>query len=223
MLCTDDQDLMLTTAKGQVVRFKASEVRIFAGRSSTGVRGIRLGNGDRVISASVLNHVDLAPGEAGAFLVYDARMRRPNASADEIAAEAGADNEGIELTAERYAELKAQEQMILSVTSGGFGKRTSSFAYRVTARGAKGVKDKSDHPKVGDLVCSLVVEPESELMLTTNGGQMIRTTARSIRVTGRNTSGVRVFKLPAGDEVVAASPISVDNELEAEDGQRVNP
>jgi len=217
MLCTDDQDIMLTSERGQVVRFKADDVRIFAGRSSTGVRGINLALNDRVISAQILNHIDLLPGEGAAFLVSDTRKRKPNASADELAAAAGEDAEGVELTPERYDELKAAEQLILTVTSGGFGKRSSSYAFKSTRRGAKGVKDKSDHPKVGDLVGSFVVQSDDELMLTTNGGQMIRIEAGNIRLTGRNTSGVRLFNVPKGESVVAVSPIRVDRELEIDD------
>lgn len=200
MSCESDKhDIMLSTANGMVIRFPASDIRIFAGRSSTGVRGINLARGDKVISAITLTHIDAEPGEFHAYLSHAGGKQRDDAPIDAEAA--------IALSDMRVAELKALEQMILTITSNGFGKRSSSFAYRITHRGGKGVRDRSSNDKVGEQVRSVVVDDKTEIVLVTNGGQLIRMPTDRIRVTGRGAAGVRLIRLPTTEQVVSVATI----------------
>ncbi len=203
------EDIMISTAEGMVIRFPATDVRIFSGRTSTGVRGIRLGKGDRVISAITLTHIDAQPAEFHAYLAMSAagapktgRNARNDAPVDGEAA--------IVLDAERFSELRGFEQMILTVTSNGFGKRTSSYAYRVTARGGKGVRDRSTHNKVGQQVRSIIAASEGEVVLVTDGGQLIRMPTDKIRITGRGAAGVRLIRLADTEQVVSLAPVVED-------------
>jgi len=154
-LCTGRDDVQLTTAQGQCIRFAVDDVRVFKGRDSTGVRGIRLEEGDHVISMSILNHVEATPEERAAFL----KMSR--AVAGEEAEQSGGDDETVSdttLTTERYAEMGAAEQIILTISSNGYGKRSSSYEYRITGRGGKGIVAMAVNDRNGPLVASFPVE-----------------------------------------------------------------
>jgi DNA gyrase subunit A len=215
-ICTDDSDVLLTTAKGQCIRFPVTDVRVFKGRDSMGVRGIALGDADRVISIAILRHVEADSGERTTYL----KMRR--AIAGEIASETavepltdetGTDEPAIasQLSPERYAELSAAEQIILTISTNGFGKRTSSYEYRITGRGGKGIVAMAVNQRNGELVASMPVEDGDEIVLVTNGGQLIRCPVDGIRVAGRGTQGVIVFATAAAEQVVAVERITEED------------
>ena len=215
-LCSPDDDVLLTTANGQCIRFAVEDVRVFKGRESTGVRGIRLEEGDTVISMAVIRHVEATPEERESFL----RMRRA-VTGEEAEAAVGEGEEAEEdvgaaasLGTERYAELSEAEQYILTVTEFGYGKRTSSFRYRLTGRGGKGitamdVRDKKGRirDKTGKLVASFPVEHGDQIMLVTDGGQLIRVPVEGIRITARSTQGVIVFDTAEGERVVSVERV----------------
>jgi DNA gyrase subunit A len=217
-ICTEADDVLLTTAKGQCIRFPINEdtVRVFAGRSSTGVRGIRLDKNDRVISMAILRHVEATPEERAGYL----KMRRAITGEGEGTSEANGEatveaEEGVAsapaLSPERYAEMSAQEQFILTISERGFGKRTSSYEYRITGRGGKGIVAMAVNSRNGELVASFPVEHSDEIMLITNEGQTIRVPVDDIRIAGRGTQGVTVFKTD-GARVVSVEHIEGEEE-----------
>jgi DNA gyrase subunit A len=191
--CTDDDDIMLSVKSGKCIRFSIDEVRVFVGRSSEGVRGMRLAEGDEVISMSILRHNEISVEERDAYL----RAKRR----DE-----GAPMEGI--TPERFAELEAQEQYILSVTENGFGKRTSAYEYRVSGRDGQGIIDIETSGRNGSVVASFPVDDTDEIMLTSNGGQLIRMGVHDIRITGRASQGVTLFKVAEDEKVVSVARLA---------------
>ncbi|MBY9066809.1 DNA gyrase subunit A [Hyphomonas sp. WL0036] len=218
-LCSEKDDVLLTTALGQAIRFPVTDVRVFAGRDSTGVRGIRLGEGDEVISMGILRHMDVTSEEARAYLKHAAAMRRAatgeeeeiSEDEDEAVAEAA-------LSAERIAELGAAEEFIFTVADDGMGKRSSAYDYRVTGRGGKGLvaqniwgRDKKGGP-VKKVAQSFPVGDGDEVMLVTDGGQLIRTPVDQIRIAGRSTGGVWVLRTGDGERVVSAARLVDDGE-----------
>jgi len=214
-LCTEDDDILLTTADARCIRFKADDVRVFKGRDSTGVRGIRLKGDDTVISMAVLRRVDATPGERQAYLKHATALRRASGeSEDEVVAaveeEADAE-EGAEeasLTLERIAELGAAEQFVLTVADNGLGKRTSSYDYRRTGRGGQGLMAHDLSRRGGKLVASFPVEAGDGILLMTDGGQLIRTPVNQIRIAGRNTQGVMIFRTAEGEKVVSVERLA---------------
>ncbi|TCT11258.1 DNA gyrase subunit A [Tepidamorphus gemmatus] len=220
--CSEDDDILLTTARGQCIRFPVTEVRVFKGRESTGVRGIALADGDSVISMTVLRHFDATPAERSTYL----KMRR--ALAGEVAEETQEEGEpeagnGVELGEARYAEMSAAEQFVLTVSANGYGKRTSSFEYRVTGRGGKGIVAMVVNERNGPLVASFPVEETDQIMLVTNGGQLIRVPVDGIRVAGRNTQGVIVFNTSKDEEVVSVQRISEEEDAGEQVGGHTGP
>ncbi len=210
--CTENDDVMLTTAAGQCIRFAVTEVRVFAGRNSVGVRGINLADDDRLISMSILRHFEATSEERAAYLKLSRLMRGEtdeaatgSDDAEEASAEAG------DLPQERYAEMGAAEQVILTVSENGYGKRTSSFEYRVTGRGGKGITAMAVTKRNGPLVASFPVEDKDQIMLVTNGGQLIRCPVDGIRLAGRATQGVIVFNTADDEQVVAVERVSEDD------------
>jgi DNA gyrase subunit A len=220
-ICGESSDVLLTTANGQCIRFPVTDVRVFKGRDSMGVRGITLGEGDRVISLAILRHVEADSGERAAYL----KMRRAVAgeTAPEPGETGGEETGGEETSAasplspERYAELSAAEQIILTISSNGYGKRTSSYEYRITGRGGKGIVAMAVNQRNGKLVGSMPVEDGDEIMLVTNGGQLIRCPVDGIRVAGRGTQGVIVFATAPGEQVVAVECITEEDETRSDD------
>ncbi len=209
-----EDDVLLTTAQGQCIRFLiGDEVRLFKGRDSDGVRGIRMEESDEVISMAILNHVDASPAERSAYLKQAAAMRRATGdeegetAAVETDAEEGSE-ESAELTPERYAELGAREQFVLTVSERGFGKRTSSYEFRTSGRGGKGIVAMVVNERNGNLVASFPVEDSDQIMLVTDGGQLIRCPVFDVRIAGRNTQGVRIFKTDADERVVSVEGLS---------------
>ncbi len=216
---TENDDVLLTTANGQCIRFASTEVRVFKGRDSMGVRGINLGRGDHVISMSILRHFDASPAERTAYL----KMRRALAGETAETAEPngddleeGVDVNGVELGEARYAAMSASEQFVLTLSQNGYGKRTSSYEYRVTGRGGKGIVAMVTSDRNGPLVASFPTEDGDQIMLVTNAGQLIRVPVEGIRIAGRNTQGVIVFNTGDGEKVVSVGRIG---EVEAEEGE----
>jgi DNA gyrase subunit A len=216
-ICTEHDDVLLTAAGGQCIRFPVTDVRVFTGRTSMGVRGIALAEADKLISLAILRHVETTSDERSAYL----KMRR--AVAGEAAAEEPVEAEGeetanaIQLSQERYAELSAAEQVVLTVSVNGYGKRTSSYEYRTTGRGGKGIVAMSVNNRNGNLVASFPVEDADQIMLVTDKGQLIRCPVADIRVAGRSTQGVIVFDTAEDEHVV-----SVEHIPEEENGESGN-
>jgi DNA gyrase subunit A len=211
-ICTERDDVLLTAAGGQCIRFAVTDVRVFTGRTSMGVRGIALSNGDKLISLSILRHVETTSDERSAYL----KMRR--AVAGEASSEEPADTEAdetssaIQLSQERYVEMSAQEQVVLTVSVNGYGKRTSSYEYRTTGRGGKGIVAMSVNDRNGKLVASFPVEDLDPIMLVTDKGQLIRCPVEGIRIAGRSTQGVIVFDTAEDEHVVSVEHIGDDGE-----------
>ena len=212
-ICRRDDDVLLNTAMGQAIRFPVEDVRVFKGRGSTGVRGIRLGKGDRVIALSILHHIDASPAERLAYLKRAAAARR--AMGDEVeepVMDAEESGEAADLSMERYAELGAAEEFILTLSENGYGKRSSSYEYRVAGRGGKGIVGMATTKRNGEVVASFPVEDSDQIMLVTNGGKLIRTTVDEIRIAGRSTQGVTVFNTAADEQVVSVERLSEEPE-----------
>jgi DNA gyrase subunit A len=211
-ICTEHDDVLLTAAGGQCIRFPVTDVRVFTGRTSMGVRGIALANSDKLISLSILRHIEATSDERSAYL----KMRR--AVAGEATAEEPADAEGeetssaVQLSQERYAFMSAQEQVVLTVSVNGYGKRTSSYEYRTTGRGGKGIVAMSVNDRNGHLVASFPVEDSDQIMLVTDKGQLIRCPVEGIRIAGRSTQGVIVFDTAEDEHVVSVEHIGDDGE-----------
>jgi len=211
-LCTERDDVLLSTRKGRSIRFAMEDLRVFRGRSSTGIRGIKLDEGDTVVSLALLNHSDATVAEARAYL-KQANLSRRSAGEEEPAAEETSEpSEGEEettLSPERYAQLGAIEQFVLTVSENGFGKRTSSFEYRVAGRGGGfGVWAMDMGKKNTALVASFPVEESDDLMLITNLGQTIRVPVSDVGIKGRATQGVTLFRLDESERVVSVERIA---------------
>ncbi|WP_183816755.1 DNA gyrase subunit A [Parvularcula dongshanensis] len=214
-LANEDTDVLLTTAEGYAVRFPLDSVRVFSGRTSTGVRGVKLQDDDFVIGMTILR-AGVEPEEGRAYLRHAAAMRR----ATEGVETEGGDEEGGEeaaLSPERIAELEAREQFLLAVTENGYGKRSSAYEYRTTNRGGKGIVAIQTTKRNGRVAASFPVEDGDEIMLVTDGGQLIRTHVRDIRIAGRNTQGVTILNTRDGEHVV-----SVEHVPEAEANEELD-
>ena len=206
---TERDDVLLTTRDGQCIRFAVPEVRVFQGRTSMGVRGVALGQDDRVISLSILNHFDAAGEERAAYLKRANALRRR--MGEDVSPEAGTETEeaaiAVELSDTRFYEMQAAEQIILTVSENGYGKRTSSYEYRTTGRGGKGIVAMAVNARNGKLVASFPVGHGDEIMLVTDGGQLIRCSVDGIRIAGRGAQGVIVFNTAEDERVVSVEHI----------------
>jgi DNA gyrase subunit A len=226
-LCRETDDVLLTTADGQAIRFPVSDIRIFKGRESTGVRGIRLEGDDKIISLAILRHMEATPAERAAYLKQANAMRRAAAgeragadiseAGDAIGGAEGAsidDGETTEnmeiadLTPARYAEMGGAEQYVLTVSERGFGKRTSSYEYRTSGRGGKGIIAMAVNERNGRLIASFPVEDTDQIMLVTNAGKLIRCPIEGISITGRSAQGVTIFRTDQDERVVSAELIN---------------
>ena len=210
-ICTEDDDIMLVTALGRAIRFPTTDVRVFKGRDSTGVRGIRLADGDSVVSMAVIRHFEAAPDERAAYL----KQRRLMAGAPEDEVEADEDeaatSEG-QLSPERYAEMSAAEDLILTITASGTGKLSSSHDYPVRGRGGQGVAAMDKAMRGGPLVACFPVETGDQIMLATSTGQSIRCPVDGISFRSRSAGGVKVFNTSAGEHVVSVAWIAEQGE-----------
>ena len=205
--CGEDDDVLLAAASGKCIRFSVTDVRVFAGRSSTGVRGIRLKDNDRVISMSILDHAEAdSTAFRDAYLRHAMAVRRGD---DEVPPHEPA-----------YDELAAGEQFILTITENGYGKRSSAYEYRIAGRGGQGIINIETSDRNGEVVASFPVGDEDQILLVTDGGQLIRCPVADIRIAGRNTQGVTLFKTAEGERVVSVSRLdeSVLDGDEEEDG-----
>ena len=217
--CREGDDVLLATRGGKAIRFQAEPdtLRLFAGRDSTGVRGIRLQEGDSVIALSVLRHVEATPDERAAYLkAAAARRRAASDEADTVEAPAEEGEEAvadISLSQERFDELADAEELILAVTDGGFGKRTSAHEYRVTGRGGQGINGITLSKRTGrEVVATFPVRAGDHLMLVTDGGQLIRIQADDVRITGRQGMGVTLMRLSEGERVISCFPVSDEDQ-----------
>jgi DNA gyrase subunit A len=221
-ICTENDDVLLTTALGQCIRFPVTDVRVFQGRSSIGVRGITLAADDKVISMSILRHVDANAEERAAYLKRANAVRR--GTDEDVAEEEEAEEEAagaIDLGEQRYVEMSAAEQLVLTLSERGYGKRSSSYEYRITSRGGKGITamsvvegpkgKKTLREKTGPLVACFPVEESDQIMLVTDGGKLIRTPVTGIRIAGRSTQGVIVFDTADDEKVVSVERISEED------------
>jgi DNA gyrase subunit A len=210
-ICTERDDVLLTAAAGQCIRFPVTDVRVFTGRTSMGVRGIALAKDDKVISLTILRHMDADAEERAAYLRRASAVRRGGAEEDN-----GTDAEDasgtIELGEQRYVEMSAAEQFVLTISENGFGKRTSSYEYRTTGRGGKGIVAMSVNDRNGKLVASFPVEDSDQIVLVTDKGQLIRCPVEDIRIAGRSTQGVIVFDTAEDEHVVSVEHIGEDQE-----------
>ena len=218
-LCTEDDDILLTTALGKSIRFRATDIRRFVGRTSSGVRGIKLADSDEVISMAILRHVDIETDEARAYMKHANAMRR--ALGDD--AEDAPEDVEIEtsLSDERIGELGAAEQFVLTIADDGFGKRSSSYDYRCMNRGGQGVTAQELSRKGGDdakLVRSFTISDEDQIMLVTDGGQLIRCPVKNISIVSRSARGVTVIRTREEERVVSVERIEdSDDETDGED------
>jgi DNA gyrase subunit A len=209
--CTEAEDVLLATRRGRCIRFAVTDLRVFSSHSSTGVRGIRLRKDDEVISLSVLHHMYADTAEREAFLRAAAVLRR---AGDEPAVEGA---EPAEPPA-RFEELKAEEEFILAVTANGYGKRSSAYEYRITGRGGQGIANIERSERNGDVVAAFPVADGDQIMLVTDGGQLIRCPVHDIRIAGRKTQGVVLFKVAEGERVASVAHLA-EEEQERDEGE----
>ncbi|RED11110.1 DNA gyrase subunit A [Pontivivens insulae] len=207
-ICDENDDVMLMTANGRAIRFSTTAVRVFNSRASTGVRGIKLSPGDSVVSMSVIRHFEADPAERAAYL----KMRRAVAGQVEDETTDEDDVPAGSITQERYAEMSAAEDLILTLTEGGAGKLSSSHDYPVRGRGGQGVMGMDKAMRGGPLVASFPVQLEDQIMLVTSRGQSIRTPVEDISFRSRSAGGVRVFNLAEGEKVVSVAWIAEQGE-----------
>jgi DNA gyrase subunit A len=247
--CTEAQDVMLAARSGKCIRFPVTEVRVFSGRTSTGVRGIRLTGDDEIVSMTLLDHVELETDVRDAYLRMSKARRRADGDEQETAENGNGENgndaggeegngDAVTLTDEQFEELSAKEQFILTATENGYGKRTSAFEYRITRRGGQGVVNIATEGRNGQVVASFPVADGDQLMLVTNGGKIIRCPVGDIRIAGRSTQGVTIFHTAEDEQVVSVAHLDepdgdyaeeaetdapVDGEAPAEEGDETPP
>ena len=216
-VCSEDDDILLTTANGKSIRFRTTDIRRFVGRTSSGVRGIKLADSDEVISMAVLRHVDIETDEARAYMKHANAMRR--ALGDETEDD---NEETIEtsLSEERLGFLQASEQFVLTLAADGMGKRSSSYDYRCMNRGGQGVTAQNLERKGGEpakLVRSFTIADEDQLMIVTDGGQLIRCPVKNISIVSRSARGVTVIRTKTDERVVSVERIEESDDDEAQD------
>ena len=217
--CTEDQDVFLATYRGRCIRFPVNEIRIFAGRNSTGVRGLSLGKDDRIIGMAMLNHGETDSAVRAAYIKQSRAARR---AATGIEEEADAEEEATDLVLDdaKMAELAANEQFILTISENGFGKRTSSYEYRITHRGGSGFANIKLGGKNTAVAGSFPVDDNHDIIMVTDGGKIIRTPVADVRIAGRATAGVTLFRTAENEKVMSA--ISIEREEESTDEPAVN-
>jgi DNA gyrase subunit A len=207
-VCSEADDVLLATRNGKCIRFPAGDVRVFSSRSSVGVRGIRLAEGDAVISMSILRHEEVAPEERNAYLRLANKRRRTNG--EEIEGEEGEGENGSEaaISEEQYADLAEREEFLLSITEKGFGVRSSAYDYRITGRGGHGIENMDLSRRQDAIVAVFPVRDSDQAMLVTDGGMVIRVPVGGISIRRRRSQGVVVFKVGDGERVVSAAHLA---------------
>jgi DNA gyrase subunit A len=213
MACSEDDHILFASKQGKAVRFPVNAVRVFRSRTSDGVRGMKLADGDKVISMTILHGIKASMEEREAYLAIPVEKRLEIAKGDQ---EFTAEELGVSLSKEQIIELAKAEEFILTISENGFGKRTSAYHYRITNRGGSGIVNMVLSTKTGDVVASMPANMNDEIMLITNNGKLIRCKLDSVRITGRSTSGVILFKTDKDERVVSASLIAETSEEEAQ-------
>ena len=225
-ICHEDNDIMLAARSGKCIRFPVTDVRVFVGRNSTGVHGIKLAEGDEVISMSILLHSDATSEERDEYARIASAIKRISAERGDDSCVSPEDTGLLNvLTTEKYKEMAEREQFILSVTSTGYGKRTSSYEYRVTGRGGQGIANMEMSARNKEIVSSFPIEDDNQIMMVTDGGKLIRMPVKDIRIAGRKTQGVILFRTAENERVVSVTWLDADDgdddELEEETGSEV--
>ena len=217
--CAETGDVFLSTYRGRCIRFPVNEIRVFAGRDSDGVRGIKLTAGDRIIGMAMLNHMD-ADSDTRAAYIRQSRAARRAAGEEDDTDDVGANvnspeesddeetaNTSLVLDEVKFAEMAAAEQFILTISENGFGKRTSAYEYRVTHRGGGGFANIKLGGKNTAVAGSFPIDATHDIMMVTNGGKIIRTPVADVRVAGRATAGVTLFRTAPDEKVISATAI----------------
>lgn len=216
-ICTENDDIMLATRYGKCIRFPVTEVRVFVGRNSVGVRGIKLADNDEVISMSILNHSDATSEQRDEYAkVVSAIKRMENENGNDV--EIKAVDTGLLniLSPAEFEQMKANEQFILTVTCTGYGKRSSSYEYRVTGRGGSGIANMEMSARNKEVVSSFPIDDNNQIMMVTDGGKLIRMPVEDIRVAGRKTQGVILFRTAEDEKVMSVTWLDADSEDEEE-------
>ena len=223
--CTEDQDILLAADSGKSIRFPVTDVRVFSGRTSTGVRGIRLADGQKIVSMTTLNHIELETDVRDSYLRMSKARRRQEGDDEENSVDEAAESETegsshVTWSEEEFFRLADTEEFILSVTENGYGKRTSAYEYRITKRGGQGVVNITTEGRNGPVVASFPVEDSDQIMLVTNGGKIIRSPVADIRIAGRSTQGVTLFDTAEDEQVVSVAHLKeTDDEEDHPEGE----
>ena len=223
-ICNEDNDIMLAARSGKCIRFPVTDVRMFVGRNSTGVRGIKLAENDEVISMSVLNHSEATSEERDEYSKISSAIKRMEA---ERGCSVSAEETGLlnVLSGDKYREMAEKEQFILTVTSTGYGKRSSSYEYRVNGRGGQGIANMEMSARNKEVVSSFPIEDDNQIMMITDSGKLIRMPVEDIRIAGRKTQGVILFRTSDDEKVMSVTWLDADEgddeELEEETGSEV--
>ena len=227
-ICHKDNDIMLAARIGKCIPFPVTEDRMFVGRNSTGVRGIKLADGDEVISMSVLNHSEATSEERDEYLKLSSALKRMESERDGESCPLTPADAGLEMSVlnqEKYLAMAEKEQFILTVTSTGYGKRSSSYEYRVTGRGGQGIANMEMSARNKEVVSSFPIEDDNQIMMITDSGKLIRMPVKDIRIAGRKTQGVILFRTSEDEKVVSVTWLDADegddDELEEETGSEV--
>ena len=211
-LCTDEDDILLSTNMGKCIRTPVSKLRTTKSRSSMGVRGIKLSKDDHIISISILSHIDVTSAEAKAYLKLVTANKKTEKEREEIDKILKEDkSEDIKLSQDRFDEMKAREQFILTLTENGYGKRTSSYQFRISNRGGSGIMCINTSDRNGNVLASFPVGNDDDIMLITKEGQLIRCPVKDVRIAGRSTQGVSIFKTSKDEKVVSASRVEIES------------
>ena len=214
-ICDDNDDVMLAARGGKCNRFAVADCRVFVGRNSSGVRGIKLAPGDEVISMSILKHVKASTDERDEYLRLSSSLKKAEYEAS--------NEENIfntlepKISYDLFKEMRENEEFILSVTSTGYGKRSSAYEYRITARGGQGVANMEMSERNKEVVSSFPIKDDSQIMMVTDGGKLIRMPVEDIRIAGRKTQGVILFRTAEGESVVSVTWLDVDDDTEDEE------
>ena len=210
--CNEDQDVFLTTYRGRCIRFPVNEIRIFAGRNSTGVRGLNVADNDKIIGMAMLNHGESDATVRSAYIKQSRAARRAATGIEEDAGDSDEEVTDLVLTPEQMSKMAETEEFILTVSENGFGKRTSSYEYRTTHRGGNGFTNIKLGGKNTAVAGSFPVTNDQDVIMVTDGGKIIRTPVRDVRIAGRSTAGVTLFRTAENEKVVSAISIISDND-----------
>lgn len=221
--CTEDQDVFLTTYRGRCIRFPVSEIRVFAGRNSTGVRGLTVADGDKIIGMAMLNHGESDATVRSAYIKQSRAARRAATGIEEDAGDDDTETTDLVLTPEQMDKMALSEEFILTISENGFGKRTSSYEYRTTHRGGNGFTNIKLGGKNTAVAGSFPVSNDQDIIMVTDGGKIIRTPVADVRIAGRSTAGVTLFRTAENEKVVSAISIVADDDTENTENTEVAP